>query len=305
MREDDVAQLLQGREDRHRNELHRDQFAGREHVAEDQPQQGKQDRQLQQAERRALQEGQQAHPLHLLHLEREDGVGLAAQAPDFREGQPQALDEFDIAQRLRDEAGVAVGLAHDRALLRLDLAAQQARESAQHQHPDQEHRHQQPVFGHRIPGQEAYADERRESGVDEGVDQALAVRPHLLQQGEHLAAAQVLEFLEREAQQVPQAVVEDRHAQLLHDEARHVFLQGLGQPRQHRHQHGQPQQAHHVRHQFGLGQAPRAGNAVDDAAEDDGVDQRQHLGEAGEQQGQQAQAPVRFQVGPEDAHAPW
>ncbi len=302
VRQDDVAQLLQRLEDRHRDELHRNQFARREHVAEDQPQERKQDRQLQQTQGRTLQEREQPDAFDLLHLEREDGVGLAAQAPDLGKGQPQAFNEFDIAQRLGDEAGIAVGLARDRALLGLDLALEQPGEPAQHHHPHEKHRHQQPVLGHRIPGQEDHADQRRESGIDEGIDQAFAVGAHLLQQGEHLAAAQILELLELQSQQMAQAVVEDRHAQLLHDQARHVFLQRLRQAREHGHQHRDPEQAQHARHERRI-RVLRAVDQVDDGAEDDRVDQGQHLGDAGEDQGQQAQAPVGFEVGPEDAHA--
>jgi hypothetical protein len=122
--------------------------------------------------------------------------------PDLRKGQAQALDQFNVAQRLGDKPRITVGLAHDRALLGFDLAAEKPGQSAKHQHADEKHRHQQPVLREGIPGQEADADHGRERGIDEGIDETFAVGPHFLQQRQGLAAAQVFEFLELQAQQM-------------------------------------------------------------------------------------------------------
>jgi hypothetical protein len=156
---------------------------------------------------------------------------LRLQAPDLREGQPQALDQFNVAKRLGDEAGVARGLAHDRPLLRLDLPAQQAGEPAEHQYAHEKDRHQRPMFRHRVPDEEADTDQRREQDVDERVDEALGIRAYLEQRGQRLAAALVLELLEIEPQGLAQAVVEDLGAELLHHQPRQVLLQRLREPR--------------------------------------------------------------------------
>ena len=302
--QDDVAQFLQGREDCHRNKLHGDQLARAEHVAENQPQQGEQHGQFQHRQRGALQKGQQADPLYLLHLEREDGVGLGAQATDLKEGQTEALDQLDIAQRLGDEAGVAVRFARDRALLALDLAAEQTRQPAQHQHADDEHRHQQPMLGHRVPHQKADADNGGKAGIDEGIDKTLAVGAHFLQQRQGLAAAQVFEFLVFEAQQMAQTVVEDRRAQALHHQPGDVFLHRLRQPRQDRHHHCQRQQAQHAADHVRIGQhSGLGGEAVNDTPENDRVDQGQHLAGGGQQQGEGGEAAMRAQIIPENVHA--
>ena len=179
---DDVAQLLQRRKNGDRNELHGNQFARAQHVLEDQPQQRKQDGQLEQTQRGALQKRQQADALDLLHLQRKDFLGLRLQSANFRKGQPQAFDQLDVAQRLGDETRVAVGLAHDRTLLALDLATQQTGQATQHHHANQKHRHQRPVPRQGIPDQEAHAHEGSKHGIDKGVDETLAVLPHFLQQ---------------------------------------------------------------------------------------------------------------------------
>ena len=87
-----------------------------------------QHRQLEQAERGALQEAQPADAPHLGHLQFEHLLGLRLQPPDLAEGEAQALDQRHVAQALGDETGIARGLAVQRPLLRADLPAQQAAE---------------------------------------------------------------------------------------------------------------------------------------------------------------------------------
>ncbi|MCY1525261.1 hypothetical protein D9M68_602330 [compost metagenome] len=229
-RQNHGAQLLQGRQDRHRNELHRDQLARAQHIAKDEPQQREQHRQFEQAERGALPERQPADVPHFGHFERKHGFGLGFQAADFAKGQPQALDQRHVAQRLRDEAGVARGFAVDRTLLAADLPAEQATQATQHQQADQEHRHQRPAFGDGVPDQKTHADGGGKQHIDEGVEKALGVGAHAHQQRQGFAAAPFFELLDFQAHGLAQAVVEDLRAKALHHQPRHVFLHRFGGP---------------------------------------------------------------------------
>ncbi|MNO02887.1 hypothetical protein D3C81_2234250 [compost metagenome] len=84
--------------------MHGDQLAGAQHIAKNQPQQRKQNAQLEQAQRRSLQERQQPDALDLEHFQRKDFLGLGLQPAHFGKGQPQALDQLDVAQGFGDEA---------------------------------------------------------------------------------------------------------------------------------------------------------------------------------------------------------
>ena len=126
--QDDIPHVLQRPENGGGDELHGDQLAGRQHVAENEPEQDEQDGIFEQVERGPLQERQRADLPGLLHLEIVDAARLPAESLDLLEGQAQALDQLDVPQGLGDDPRQEVGLAVDGPLDGLDLFREQARE---------------------------------------------------------------------------------------------------------------------------------------------------------------------------------
>ncbi|MNV51709.1 hypothetical protein D3C71_1437650 [compost metagenome] len=125
-----------------------------------------------------------------------------------------------------------------------------------------------------------------------------------MQQRQGFAGAHFGEFLVLEPHHLAQAVVEQLGAEFLHHQPRHIFLQRLGQARAYRHRHGQPEQAQHAGNQFLLGLVAGVHRiAIDDLAEDDGIDQCQHLADGRQQQRQPGQPPMGFEIGPENMHS--
>ena len=88
---DEPAQLLQRAEDRVEDDLRRDELAGLEGLAEDEPEQDEQDRLLEQVDDGALEEREAADLPHLLHLQVDDALGVALQPTDSCRSRPRLL----------------------------------------------------------------------------------------------------------------------------------------------------------------------------------------------------------------------
>ena len=303
MVQEDVPELLERAEDRVEDELEGDELAGREGLAEDEPEQDEEDRLPEDVDDRPLQEREAPHLPHLRHLEVEDPLRVAGEAPDLRAGQPEALHELEVAQRLGDGSRHPPRLAHDLSLNRLDLPAQEAREGAEQEDPDPERRNQEPGPGDAVPDEEADPDEGGVEDRHRGVHEPLGVGPHLREQRHRLAAAPVLHLLEREPERPAQAVVEHLHPDRLHQEPKCVFLQGRREAGGEGHGRGDEEPAERTSNQLGLGTATGIqGVLVDDPAEDERVDERQDLRDPGEEKRERHETPVRAQVAPQDSH---
>ncbi|KAF5044795.1 hypothetical protein DSECCO2_487940 [anaerobic digester metagenome] len=241
---DDRPEVLQGHEDDRGDELHRDELSRGKDLSEDQPEEDEQYRLLEDTQDGPLQECQRTDPSDLLHLQIEDLQVLLSQSPDLGEGQAQAFDEFDVPEGLRDHTRHPVCLTVDRSLGCLDLLAQQAGERSHDQDADHEDRDQQPVLGEGVGDEKPESHDRREEDVDKRVDEDLRVLPHLLQDGQRLAAPLVLELVVGEAKGLLQSLVEDLHAELLDGQTSEVLLERLGGPGDEgdRDRHAQPEE---------------------------------------------------------------
>ena len=241
--DDDVAELLERPENRRGDELHGDQLARREDLAEDKPQEDEEDRLLEDVDRRPLEEGKGPNPADLVHLQAEDVLGQTAEADDLGFHQAQAFHQLDVPQRLGDDSGHLRVFPEDGPLDRLDSTAQKAGHPAEEKDADGENRDEGPVLRDRVPDEEDEADDRGEQDVDERVDEHLRVAARPLECGDRLAAPLLLEFLVAQPEGLLHSVVEDPHPEFLDDQPEDVVLESPGQSGGHGHTdgHGQPE----------------------------------------------------------------
>ncbi len=102
---------------------------------------------------------------------------------------------------------------------------------------------------------------------------------------------------------MPDAVVEDLHAELLDDVAHDEVLHRAREARREGDTDGEGEQPQHARDELPLGaRYLRERVAVDDLPEDDRVDEAEELRSAREDEREQDQPAVGLQVRPEDLH---
>ena len=219
----------------------------------------------------------------LLHLRPSRGRRSASCRPQSRPISAQVSPRLLTSSMLRSDSVMAAAhllrLAHDRPLDRLDLPAQQAREGAQQQDADHEHRDQEPVPGDAYQTRKPMpTSEEKRTSTTAFTNRSVSV---LTFESSAIVSPLLpfLDLLEREPQRPAQAVVEHLHAERLDDEPQHVLLEGRGEPGGERRRR-RPRPARTARR----GRAPpRArppgfeGVLVDDLAEDERVDERQDL----------------------------
>src|SRR5690606_26117839 len=108
---------------------------------------------------------------------------------------------------------------------------------------------------------------------------AFGIGTYLLQDSQRFAAALILKLLKRQAQGLPQSIVENLHAEPLHGKPHDVFLKRTAQPGQQRNGDSDSQPDQYAPYQFLLAAATSIiGIVVDDFPENDRVDHREQLG---------------------------
>ena len=102
---------------------------------------------------------------------------------------------------------------------------------------------------------------------------------------------------------MPDAVVEDLHAELLDDEVDDVVLHDARDAGEDREGDGEGEESEDAGDELAVGATVGVERvAVDDLAEDDGVDEAEELRDAGERQRQENEPAVRAQVRPQNSH---
>ena len=306
---DDVAQLLQRPEDGKRVNEEREKLAQTDVVLHPQVQQQQDDDVAQQVHKGALHKGEGAQVAHFAQLQFQNFVGGGVQALGFLLGQAQAFDEFDVAQALGGGAGQGRGFGHDGLLDDLDALAQHKAQDAQQRDGEEVARRNGPVHRDGVPHHEDDAHQRRKQHVHEALNELFHVDAHLLELAQGFAGALVLKYLVGQLQGVAQAVGIHLGPQPLGDDVDVVVLEVFGDARHHGHaQHhadvgdGLPEKWPE-RHQHQAAQVAVFGHElVDQLAKNIGVQQREHLVDGGQHQGQGQQSPVVAQVAVKDFH---
>ena len=222
---------------------------------------------------------------------------------DLLPRQPQALHQFDVAQRFRGRSRESRGLFDDHLLHFLDLPAQYGAQPAEQRHRQQVGRCHRPVNLRCIDHHEHQADERSENQIDRRGDELLHIGADLLQLAQRLAAALVFEEGVRQFQRMTDAVGVNARTHLLCDQVHEIILKVLCDPGNERDSDCSREQPANALDEFRLGQLGETGNiAVNNAAEDIRVEKRKHLVDRREDQRQDHQGPVLPEVGIKKFH---
>ena len=301
---DHISQFLQRSENEERIDEQREELPDGDPLREDQVQHQEQDRGPQQVDECALDEAQAAQVAHLLQFQLQDLGGGGVQPLDLLLRQAEALHQFDIAQRFGGGAGQRRRLAArcvfcTSLILRLstELSPPSSGTVSRYAGATDQCTRQ------RVDHHEDHADQRGEDQIDRHVDQLLHVGSDLLQFAQRLAAALVFEQRVGQFQRVPDAVGIDARADLLGDQVDEVVLEILGDARDERDAHGRRQQHADAADELRAGVfAVSGGVGVDDVAEDQRVEQREHLIDGRQHERRGDQLPVIPQISVENAH---
>ncbi len=155
----------------------------------------------------------------------------------------------------------------------------------------------------RVRHHEDNPDQRGEQDVDAGRDQLLTVGPALLKPAERFAAALILEDRVGQLQRVPDAVGVQLRAEPLRDDVDVVILKVLRDARHERDANRCAQQQADASEELTGRIFLEPGRVlVDDMTEDERVEQREHLVDRGEREGERDQAPVVPEIRVEEFH---
>jgi hypothetical protein len=135
------------------------------------------------------------------------------------------------------------------------------------------------------------------------LNEAFNVCPDLLEDAQRLAAALVLKDLVREFQRMAQSVLIDPGSQTLRDDVDEVVLEILCHAGDECHADSGQQQPGDSFHEIARTvRVEPCGVLVDDVPEDERIQEREHLVDRGQGQGQQHQLPQRPQVTKQHVH---
>src|ERR1700690_3842805 len=178
---DDISQFLQRSEDEERIDHQRKELSDRNLLAEDQVKHQEQYAGAKRVDGGPLDETEAPQILHLLEFKLENFLRDSIESHHFLMSKPEALHQFNVAQRLRGRTRERGSFADDRFLYLLDLSAQNRTDHTEQRNRDKECGSNRPVNPKGVNHHEHHADERSENHVDGSSNKLFYIAANLLQ----------------------------------------------------------------------------------------------------------------------------
>src|ERR1039458_2248148 len=224
---DDVPQLLQRCKNEKRINHQCEKLSDGDLLAKNQIEHQKQNAGAQRVDGRSLDETQAAQVFHFLKLELQNLSRDPVQPPHFLMRQPEALHQFNIAQRLGCGTRQRCGFGNNSLLHLLDPLAQHRADNSKQGNGDQKRRSNRPMYAEGVDHHEDDANDRNEQHVNGGGNKPLHVAANFLQFAQSLATALVFEDLVGQIERMLDAIRVHARAQPLHDHVHEIVLEVL------------------------------------------------------------------------------